>query len=80
MRFRRKPNADIEAWQNTLSDPMPAWVTDAIVRTEDATLIIATLEGHMSARLNDWIIRGVKGEVYSCKPDIFDMIYEPAND
>ena len=37
---------------------------------------IHTLEGVMTASLNDWIIKGVKGECYPCKPDIFDKTYE----
>lgn len=37
---------------------------------------IPTLEGVMTASLGDWIIRGVKGEFYPCKPDIFDATYE----
>ena len=39
---------------------------------------IETLEGTMTASLGDWIIRGVKGEYYPCKPDIFEATYEPA--
>lgn len=38
---------------------------------------IPTLEGVMIATENDWIIRGVKGELYPCKPDIFEATYEP---
>lgn len=41
---------------------------------------IATLEGNMVADPGDWIIRGVKGELYPCKPDIFDATYEPMED
>jgi hypothetical protein len=41
-------------------------------------VIIHTLEGDMRAELGDWIIRGVKGEHYPCKPDIFEATYEPA--
>ncbi|WP_202988175.1 hypothetical protein [Pseudomonas typographi] len=40
-------------------------------------LKIYTLEGKMSASVGDWIIKGVKGELYPCKPDIFEMTYEP---
>ena len=40
------------------------------------TLIIQTLEGDMVANIGDWIIKGVKGEFYPCKPDIFEMTYE----
>jgi hypothetical protein len=39
-------------------------------------LIISTLEGKVHARIEDWIIRGVKGELYPCKPDIFEATYE----
>ena len=39
-------------------------------------LIVLTLEGEMVAELSDWIIRGVQGEFYPCKPDIFAATYE----
>ena len=39
---------------------------------------IVTLEGTMLAKHGDWIIRGVQGEFYPCKPDIFAATYEPA--
>jgi len=42
-------------------------------------LIIPTLEGNMTACVGDWIIRGVQGEFYSCRPDIFAATYEEAN-
>lgn len=41
-----------------------------------AWIFIKTLEGTMKADLGDWIIRGVKGELYTCKPDIFEKTYE----
>lgn len=41
---------------------------------------IATLEGMMTAKSGDWIIKGVKGEFYPCKPDIFDATYERVED
>lgn len=40
-------------------------------------LWIGTLEGKITASPGDWIIRGVKGELYPCKPDIFEATYEP---
>lgn len=40
-------------------------------------LAIPTLEGLMIAHENDWVIRGVQGELYPCKPDIFEATYEP---
>jgi hypothetical protein len=42
----------------------------------DVELEIETLEGIMKANKGDWIIRGVKGELYPCKPDVFDMTYK----
>lgn len=44
----------------------------------DDIIGIHTLEGTMVARTGDWIIRGVSGEFYPCKPDIFASTYEPA--
>jgi len=41
---------------------------------------IETLEGRMMATPGDWIIKGVNGEFYPCKPDIFEATYEPAGD
>ena len=41
------------------------------------SLVIPTLEGDHKAMPGDWIIKGVKGEFYSCKPDIFEATYEP---
>ncbi len=40
-------------------------------------LVIKTLEGEHLASIDDWIIKGVKGEFYPCKPDVFDLTYEP---
>ena len=40
-------------------------------------LTIKTLEGTHRANIGDWIIKGVKGELYPCKPDIFEQTYEP---
>jgi len=44
-----------------------------------SNLLIKTLEGEMQASPEDWIIEGVKGEVYSCRGDIFTKTYEPLN-
>jgi hypothetical protein len=46
----------------------------------DGQFKITTLEGVHVANINDYIIRGVKGEFYPCKPDIFEMTYEKAED
>lgn len=51
--------------------------TKVLMAQGDRTLVIPTLEGQMRADPGDWIIRGVKGEYYPCKPDIFEATYEP---
>jgi hypothetical protein len=51
------------------------------IGTDSATknLLIPTLEGEMRADVGDYIIKGIKGEVYPCKPDIFEMTYKATN-
>jgi hypothetical protein len=39
-------------------------------------MTLQTLEGTMAANPGDWIIRGIKNEFYSCRPDIFEATYE----
>jgi hypothetical protein len=53
--------------------PLPEYEQDF-----DGALTIPTLEGPLSAQPGDWIIKGIKGEFYPCKPDIFDATYDPA--
>jgi hypothetical protein len=68
-----------------LARDVPSWLTTAlndhsIEITPMGCLAVHSLEGVMSADKGDWIIRGVKGELYPCKPDIFEATYEPANE
>lgn len=51
---------------------------EMVVDDQGYSLVIKTLEGHMRASPGDWIIKGVAGEFYPCKPDIFEKTYEPA--
>ena len=51
---------------------------EMVVDDQGYSLVIKTLEGHMRASPGDWIIKGVKGEFYPCKPDIFEQTYESA--
>lgn len=44
--------------------------------SEEIGLLIPTLEGLHLARQSDWVIKGIKGELYPCKPDIFKATYE----
>ena len=58
-------------------DPATGKDSDVPVGSDhEIGLRIPTLEGLMIARQNDWVIRGVKGEFYPCKPDIFEATYE----
>lgn len=50
--------------------------TQGKVKNHESVLIIPTLEGDMYASLSDYIIKGVNGEFYPCKPDIFDKTYD----
>jgi hypothetical protein len=79
-RYRKKPIV-IEAIQVDTQDydrlcDIVAWCGGRAVDDGDAVIAIDTLEGTMLAEHLDWIIRGVKGEFYPCKPDIFDATYE----
>lgn len=76
MKFRKKPVV-IEAIQFLTGNF--AAIEDFVggdAEWRDGELIVATLEGPLRASHGDWIIRGVKGEFYPCKPDIFTLTYE----
>lgn len=69
----------IETWSDGKVKDAPLTRGDPTDRFHDPrTMTIETLEGTMTANAMDWIIRGVKGEYYPCKPDIFDATYEAA--
>ena len=80
MKYRKKPVV-IEAARWTkhnwleiddfITVPHETFPIDGIVK-------IPTLEGTMKADVGDWIIKGVNGEFYPCKPDIFEKTYEEA--
>jgi hypothetical protein len=77
-KFRKKPVV-IEAvrFQRANFDEIEEFVGgDAEFRGGE--LIVATLEGPLRAADGDWIIKGVNGEFYPCKPDIFAKTYDPA--
>jgi hypothetical protein len=85
MKYRKKPVV-IEAfqWRPLSSNAADKAVPDWLVMSEydlgpGNSLFIKTLEGTMRADPDDWIIKGVKGEIYPCKPDIFAATYEPAS-
>jgi hypothetical protein len=78
MKFRKKPVV-IEAFVFR-QDPIPDWFMDKVTTNEiimyPEYCEINTLEGTMIGNLGDYIIKGVKGEIYPCKPDIFEQTYE----
>ena len=89
MRFRKKPIV-IEAMQWDGSDKSAQeilnwanqrWLYAANNHDKLVTkMIIPTLEGGHKAVPGDWIIKGIKGEFYPCKPDIFEATYETCTD
>lgn len=80
MKFRKKPVV-IDAVQLTASafdadHPNEEHLIGVTYDPTERCAFIKTLEGVMRADIGDWIIRGVKGELYPCKPDIFAATYE----
>jgi len=81
---RRTSNADWpewmhRAWQLDRGTPgslYPIGMGNPEEGSGDGMLAIGTLEGPLTVSWNDWIIQGVKGELYPCKPDIFNATYE----
>jgi len=79
-RYRKKPVV-IEAYQWTRDERQqtPEWMDKAIVHGtvwfDGDFMCIRTLEGVMTASDDDWIIQGIQGEIYPCKPDIFEATY-----
>lgn len=79
MNYRKKPVV-IQAIQwngDNDVDVMDFMGSKSLIK-ERGKLVIPTLEGEMQASKHDWIIRGVNGEHYPCKPEIFHKTYEPA--
>ena len=89
MKYQKKP-VTIEAWKVfdfDLDDKIPGWVFQAFVdRTVGETgkqgfdYYVNTLEGKRYFNNGDYLIKGVRGELYSCKPDIFEETYVEIED
>lgn len=90
MKFRKKPIeveaarvADLLRAAANDWEALPAWAREGYdagtVLFLSGAVEIVTLEGIMRGDLGDWIIRGVQGELYPCKPDIFAATYEVAS-
>ncbi len=75
-KFRKKPVViDAVQWQGRISD-IEYFMDGIDYYVRDKSLFIPTLEGDMETSIGDWVIKGVKGEFYPCKPDIFELTYE----
>lgn len=78
MKFRKKPVV-VEAYQWNGERPLPFplvgdWDNNPMTPNK---VSVQTLEGWSDVSVGDWIIQGVRGEYYPCKPDIFAKTYEP---
>lgn len=85
MKYRTKP-CEIEAVQFTDDSPeflihlqefMNEDLRVSYEEPDNPQIVIHTLEGDMKASVGDYIIKGLRGEFYPCKPDIFEKKYEP---
>ncbi len=86
-KFRKKPvvieaekltesNAvELRSWINKHYSEAP-YATVAMCGVKGVEIRIPTLEGEMAASVGDWVIKGVNGEFYPCKPDIFEKTYD----
>lgn len=81
MKYRKKPvvieavkftHESCDEVQKFVGMPLPIGIENG----KATEIVISTLEGNMIAKSGDWIIRGVNGEFYPCKPDIFEKTYE----
>ena len=83
-KFRKKPvvvearqfKCDNTDAQENLADWCRGKLRGYKLPLSERVIQIETLEGEMEAKHGDWIIKGVKGEFYPCRPDIFDATYE----
>jgi hypothetical protein len=79
VKFRRKP-VEIDAWLwdgKAAVDACPDWIRVGVYQiTTERELVVPTLAGVRYAAPGDWIIRDAMGEIYPCKPHIFEATYE----
>jgi len=80
-KYRKKPVViDAVLWTGENADEIRSFTGNGAISIqyldEPPTLHVHTLEGAMKANAGDYIIKGVKGEFYPCKPDIFEATYE----
>lgn len=86
-RERRWDNSEWPEWLNKAWNKAPSTMGAAwpgingipgVPNMKEDWICLGTLEGVHIVDWDDWIIQGIKGELYPCKPDIFEMTYEPA--
>ena len=80
-KFRKRPVVvEAEQFTDATKDRCFNWVPGNRFADQDANgapvLVIPTLEGDMRCSLGDWIIKGVNGEFYPCRPDVFAATYD----
>lgn len=77
MRYRTKPcEIDAIQWNGENWEEISHFIDDGSYMLMRGDLSIMTLEGTMRANVSDYIIRGLRGEYYPCKPDVFEKKYE----
>ena len=78
--YVKKPvEIDAIQWDGENIEAISAFISDNDVfhiDVQSEIICIKTLEGDIFARKGDWVIRGIKGEFYPCKPDIFEATYD----
>lgn len=92
MKYRKKPlTVDAFRYDGDLINSqgqfyVPSWAVAAFKKGDlyyngepPCELVVYTMEGDMRCDVGDWIIRGVAGEIYPCKNEIFELTYEKAN-
>lgn len=88
MKYRKKPVViDAIQWTGNnmydivkFSEGSDVEISDFVFPCDKDFCIIETLEGNHKCSKGDWIIKGLKGEFYPCKPDIFERTYEPVQE
>ena len=82
MKIYRKKPVEVQAvqWDGKNEDEVLKFCSKARIMIKGDSIFIDTLEGTMEAKKGDYIIKGVKGEFYPCKPDIFEATYEEVDE
>lgn len=87
MKYRKKPvEVEVIRWDGSLDTYAkivhPAFnkLNRHVSAEKGQPIKISTLEGVHEGNIGDWIIQGVNGEIYPCKPDIFDKTYEKVDE